>query len=225
MISARILAISIAWAVSWASFLCAEDLSRYRQFQFGMDPATVLKETGMRLADAKVIHARPAVIQELEWRPDRYPGASPADSVKSILFSFCNGELFRMVVNYDRYKTEGLTPEDMIEAISAQYGAATTPDVEIVFPSLYDETVKVLARWEDSRYSLSLVRSSYRPSFGVVVLSKRLDALAQAATVEALRLDQQEAPQREVKRQEKKDEENRIRQEKARLTNKPNFRP
>ncbi len=223
MISTRILAISILWTVLSPPLPGAGDFSRYREFQFGTSLLAVAKQAGMAPLEAKIIHQRPAVIQELDWQPGRY--SSPADSVKSILFSFCNGELFRMVVNYDRYKTEGLTAEDMIEAISSQYGTATTPDAEIVFPSLYHETVKVIARWEDSQYSLSLVRSSYQPSFGMIVLSKRLDTLAEAAITEALLLDQQEAPQREIERNKREDDESRVQQERARRANKPGFRP
>jgi hypothetical protein len=57
------------------------------------------------------------------------------------------------------------------------------------------------------------------------VYSKRLDDLAQAAIVESLRLDKQEAPQREINSRKKKDEENHANQEKARGVNKPPFRP
>ena len=99
------------------------------------------------------------------------------------------------------------------------------PDAKIVFPAIFNETVKVLARWEDSQSSLSLVRSSYRPTFGMVVLSKGLDSLAQAATTEAVRLDQQEAPQREIERNKREDDEKRVQQERARRVNKPGFRP
>ena len=59
----------------------------------------------------------------------------------------------------------------------------------------------------------------------MLVFSKQLDALARAAIVEAIRLDEQEAPQREIERQKKQDEENRAVQEKARLVNKVGFRP
>ena len=90
-----------------------------------------------------------------------------------------NGQLFRMVVSYDRSRTEGMTVEDMIEAISANYGTGTTPAAELIFPTIYNESVKVIARWEDSQYSFNLVRSSYQPRFGMVMFSKRLDALAQ----------------------------------------------
>ncbi len=226
MISARIFVNSIVWAVLSAPLLGAGDLSGYRGFRFDMNLLAVAKQAGMELSEAKVIHQRPAVIQELSWQPQRSLSTShDADSVKDVQFSFYNGELFQIVVNYDRYRTEGLTAEDLVAAISAQYGTATTPETKIVFPSLYHETVKVIARWEDSQYSLSLVRSSYQPTFGIVVWSKRLDALAQAATTEALRLDKQEAPQREIERNKREDDEKRLQQETSRRVNKPGFRP
>jgi hypothetical protein len=59
----------------------------------------------------------------------------------------------------------------------------------------------------------------------MLVLSKQVDALAQAAIAEAIRLDDQEAPQREIERQKKEGEETRAAQEKARPANKENFRP
>ncbi len=229
MISARSLAISISWAVLSAPLIYAQDLSRYREFQFGMTLLAVAKHADVKPSEARVIHQRPAVIQELEWRPQRSLGSSPqADPVKEVLFSFYNGELFRMVVHYDQYRTEGLSDEDMVEAISAKYGTATRPAAKIILFSsfqVYNDSAKVIARWEDSQYSFNLFRSSYQPTFGMLVFSKPLDARAGAAIVEAIRLDEQEAPQREMQRQKKQDEENRAAQEKARLVNRPNFRP
>jgi hypothetical protein len=207
--------------------IAAPDLSRYREFQFGMDLAAVAKLVDMNPSEAKVIHQRPAVIQELEWQPQLSRTSSQADPVKGMFFSFYNGELFRIVVNYDRYKTEGLTTEDVTKAISAQYGTATKPDAEVIFSSsqVYNDSEVVIARWEDSQYSFNLFRSTYQPTFGMVAFSKRVDALARAAVAEAIRLDEQEAPQREIDRQKKQDAENHAAQEKARLGNKPNFRP
>src|SRR5229473_4648284 len=146
----------------------AGDLSSYRAFHLGMDLQAVEKQAEMKTSEAKMIHQRPAVIQDLEWRPRRFPGPAPeSDPVKDILFSFYNGQLFRMVVNYDRYRTDGLSPEDMIEAISATYGEAARPSGEILFPSAYSENVKVIACWEDARYSFNLVRSPFQPSFAL----------------------------------------------------------
>jgi hypothetical protein len=205
------------------------DLSRYREFQFGMDLLAVAKQADVEPSEARVVHQRPALIQELEWRPQRALGpSSEADPVKEVLFSFYNGELFRVLVNYDQSKTEGLTDEDMVEAISAQYGIATKPTAKIILFSsfhIYNDSEKVIARWEDTQYSFNLFRSSYQPTFGLLVFSKRLDRSAVAAIAEAIRLDDQEAPQREIERQRKQEEESRAAQEKARPANKGNFRP
>jgi hypothetical protein len=206
------------------------DLSRYRGFQFGETLPAVAKQAGLELSEAKLIHERPAVIQELEW-PIWLSSSfsSPqVDPVKTILFSFYNGELFRIVVTYDRGETEGLTTEDMIEAISAEYGSATKPaNTAIAFSStqVYNDSEVVIARWEDPQYSFNLYRSTYQPTFGMIALSKRLDVLARAATAEAIRLDAQEAPQREIQRQNREEEKNRAQQEKARVANKAHFRP
>jgi hypothetical protein len=203
------------------------DLSRYRDFQFGMDLAAVAKLVDMKPSEAKLIHQRPAVIQELEWQPRLSLTSSPEDPVRAIFFSFYDGELFRIVVNYDRSKTEGLTTEDVVNRISALYGTATRPDAEIVFSSseVYNDSEVVIARWEDSLYSFNLYRSTYQPTFGMVAFSKHADALARAAIAEAIRLDEQEAPQREIERQKKQDADDHAAEEKARLGNKPNFRP
>jgi hypothetical protein len=207
----------------------ARDLSRYRNFQFGETLPALAKQAGMDPADAKLIHQHPAVMQELEWPIWLLGGSlSPTDPVKTILFSFYNGELFRIVVSYDRGETEGLTTEDMIEAISARYGKATKPaSTELAFSSaqVYNDSEVIIARWEDSQYSYNLYRSLYQPTFGMIAFSKELDALARAATAEANRLDEQTAPQREIQRQQREDEQNRESVEKTRQENKSNFRP
>ncbi len=212
-----------------APALSAPDLSSYRGFQFGETLPAVAKHAGLEISAAKLIHERPAVIQELEW-PIWLAGDSSrrTDPVKTVLFSFYNGELFRILVNYDRDETAGLTTGDMIEAISAKYGTATKPArTEIAFLSAqgYNESESVTARWRDAQYSFNLFLSSYtQPTFGMVAFSKRLDALARTATTEAIRLDAQEAPQREIQRQYTEDKTNRETLEKARQVNKQNFR-
>ena len=154
-------------------------------------------------------------------------GSSPqTDPVRTGLFSFYNGELFRIVVNYDRDETEGLTSEDMIEAISAKYGTATKPaSTEIAFSSsqVYNDSELIIARWE-TQYSFNFYRSKYQLTFGMIAFSKKLDALARAATGESDRFDSQTAPQREIQRQQREDERDRESLEKARQENKSNFR-
>src|SRR4051794_779777 len=93
-----------------------EALSRYRGFQLGTDLPTVAKQAGANPDQATVIHRRPALIQQLEWRPQPLGASSPTEPVQQVLFSFYDGELSRIAVAYDRYQTEGLTVEDFVDA-------------------------------------------------------------------------------------------------------------
>ena len=68
------------------------------------------------------------------------------------------------------------------------------------------------------------IPATYPGGFGVVLVSKQVNALALVATVEATRLDTQEAPQREVDRLKDQAEASRVKTEKARLVNKAAFR-
>ncbi len=52
-----------------APLLWAQDLSKYRHFTFGMSLTRVLERTDQKMADVKVIHGRPSLIQELTWWP------------------------------------------------------------------------------------------------------------------------------------------------------------
>jgi hypothetical protein len=209
------------------STVFAGDLSSYRGLQFGMSVPAAVKEAGVKSTDVVIVHQRPALIQNMEWRPRPtvLTDGVKADPVKEGLLSFLNGELFRIVVVYDRYKIEGMTEDDMIEALSRAYGAATRPTVEIAYHSNFAEVASVIARWEDAEYSYNLVRSGDRSSFAMVLYSKRLDALAQAAIVQAVEIETQEAPQRELDKQKKRDDDERLALEKARSANKLNFRP
>jgi len=229
MINTRSFVIFIILAMLSTPLIHAQDLSSYRGFQLGMSLAAAAKQAEINPSEAKVIYQRPAVIQELEWQPQSSSSSSAqADPVEEVLFSFYNGQLYRIVVNYDERRTVGLTDEDLIEAISAKYGRPTTPVAQIISSSpsqVYSDSEKVLARWEDSQYSFNLFRFSYGSVPGMLVFSKRLDALAQVAIVEAIRLNKQEAPQREIDRQKQQDDEKRAAGQKARPVNKANFRP
>ena len=48
--------------------------------------------------------------------------ARPTDAVARVTFGFYNDQLFRIVVDYDRLRTEGMTEADMVGAISETYG-------------------------------------------------------------------------------------------------------
>jgi hypothetical protein len=204
----------------------AGDLSRYRDFQLGTDLATIASQVGASPSQAKVIHRRPALIQEVRWRPQALGSSPQTEAAEELVFSFYAGELFRIVVNYDRYETEGLTANDVVDAISATYGMAAKPFAlgQAAQPP-YGDHVEVLARWQDPQYRLELTRSSYGPSFNLTVVLKKLEAAARADILEAKRLDDQEAPQREAARVASEEQEATAKLAKARLVNKLKFRP
>jgi hypothetical protein len=204
----------------------AGDLSKYRGFEFGTDLAAVANEAGASVSEAKVIHSRPATIQELEWRPRSLGPSTQTESVNEVVFGFYNGELYRVAITYDRYETEGLTDEDIVQAVSLMYGPATRPTASVnAAQDRYGDQGEVVARWQDAQYCFDLIRSSYGTIFKLVGVLKRLDAPAQAAILEAKRLDDQEAPQRDAARLASEQESARANLEKLRLVNKPQFRP
>ena len=189
-----------------APLLRGQDLSKYRHFTFGMSLTRVLERTDQKMADVKDIHGRPALIQELTWWPPNLPGTSfRSDTVEQILFSFYNAELYKISATYDRTSTEGLTAEDMVKSISAKYGPPTNIALEVnsATNEQYEVRQKLVASWEDSQYSFHLVRSSFSGGFELVIYSKRLNAEAEVALAEAVKLEKQEEPQREAERQKK----------------------
>lgn len=206
--------------------ITAAELSKYREFQLGSDISTVARQAGTSAAEAKTLHRRPVLIQEIQWRPGK-PGAAPVgETAKDVVLTFADGKLFRITVKYDRYDTEGLTTEDLVEAISTTYGAAVTPPPKVKSTQTYyeDEEI-VLAQWQDPQYRFELIRTSYGPNFRLVGVEKELDALAQAAIRKALSLDEQEAPQREAARVASDAKAAGVKLDKARAENKPKFRP
>jgi hypothetical protein len=211
----------------WTSLLCAADFSNYRGFRFGGDIAAAARQAGMKPSEVRVVHQRPALIQELDWRPDSpyRADAQKADPVREGLLRFYNGELFQIVTTYQREKVAGMTETDMVEAISQTYGTATRPEAEIAYHSNYGEVAPVLARWENPEYSYNLIRTGDQGSYAVILSLKRLDGLAQAAIVEARRLDAAEAPQKAIDLKQKQEAESRVELDKARSVNVPNFRP
>src|SRR2546422_4876854 len=207
-----------------APLLRGQDLSKYRHFTLGMSLTRVLERTDQKMADVKVIHGRPALVQELNWWPPNLPGTSfQSDTVEQILFSFYRGELYKISVTYDRTSTEGLTAEDMVKSISTKYGPATNVVVEIdsAKDDRYEVRQKPVASWEDAQYSFNLVRSSFTDHLGLIIYSKRVNAEAELAIVEAVKLEEQKGPQREAERQKKRTDDLEV----ARQKNQKIFRP
>jgi hypothetical protein len=205
--------------------LHAQDLSKYRGFSFGMSPAAVLKQTDMKMADVKTLHSQPALIQQLTWWLPILPGNSyQADSVREILFTFCNGQLYRMSATYDRSAIEGLTAEDLMQSIAAKYGPPIDPVTEIDLSTGQPRggpEEKVVAHWADAKYSLTLSHSYLVNGFSLIMYSLQTNAAADEAIAKAIKLEEQQGPQKEADRQKKEADELAL----ARLKNLQSFRP
>src|SRR5271170_7350495 len=191
--------------VLFTPLLAAQDLSKYRGISIGTKLPVVLKQTDQRLADVKSRHQSPAVIQELSWWPPMLSGSSyQADNVRQIVFSFQNGELYKMSVSYDRSAVEGLTEADMVKSFSAKYGTPITPVAEThaspaTLPATLQESDdRVIATWEDAQFSFNLMRTSFPNGFGLLIYSKKANAEAEHAIVEAVKLEEQQGPQMEA---------------------------
>jgi hypothetical protein len=228
MTSTRALAFAASALLFVAQPLFAQDLSQYRQFRLGGTLGSIAAAGGVAPAEAKLIHQRPAVIQELRWRPPSdLRLAERADPVREVVFTFYNDALFKIAVDYDRQRTEGLTDADLIDALSAAYGSPVLTGTDRRAPAVpfRPDADTVVARWADADSSLMLLRGSYPTSLRLVVASGRLDTLARTAATDALRQDEREAPQRELDRRGKEVDGRRVAAEKARTANKPAFKP
>jgi hypothetical protein len=229
----RIVTLFTVIGVLFAVNAQSQDRARYRDFRLGSALSSVAALAKVSASGAKTLHQRPMLIQELEWRqPFVMSGStmSQSDPLQRIVFTFYDDQLFRLVVSYDRYRTDGLTNGDMIEAISQTYGVAMLQSSSTNVPgstatSLAPEFGAPIALWGHADYAVALYRSSFVSEFRVVVTSPQLDALAQTATAEAIRLDQHDAPQREADRKQQEADDTRTAQEKARLANKATFKP
>ena len=228
MINRRALAI-VALGLLFSTLLYSQGGPRYRDFQLGGDLPSISALTGVAVSEAKAVHLRPALMQELRWQRPYSSSTTPSqtDSVKQIVFSFYNDQLSKMVVDYDHERTAGMTDADLIDAISMDYGPRAKPGARTgrgALTRVEEESGTLVARWAGADYAVALYRG-YSSDVRLIVASPRLDALARTADVQATRLDDREAPQREIARQKKETEDARASQEKSRVANKAAFRP
>ena len=225
------LALTIAFVAGFSPVVRAQDPSAYRGFRLGMTVLAVATEAGVPPAAAQVVYQRPLLIEELEWRLPavKAPDATARpDTVARILFGFCNGELYRIVVSYDPERTEGLTDQDLIEALSAEYGPARTPVGRIITSpasrAYTTDSEAVTARWEDAHASVNLFQVGYRSAFGLVIYSKKLAPVARAGIEQGRRSAELDAPRRELAEQTAREDNERAAHAKARAANKAAFR-
>ncbi len=223
-----VLAVSLILSGQIAS---AQEMSRYRAYALGSSLDSVITGSGARADNVTTLHERPARIQELQWRAP-YVGSGNTgntlpDPVREIMFSFYNDALYQVIVKYDTDRTAGLTNNDIVESISASYGAPTlaTAGTRLSPPEGTASDSVVLARWESAESRLTLVREAYPLEFQLILISKSLGTSARSAIREAIRLDRVEAPRREAEQRKKEAGDASATREKTRITNKAAFRP
>ena len=219
-------AVCIVLALSSVS---SAELSRYREFQLGASVAAVTAITQNAARDLKTIHSRPALLQQLEWRPRYMTGAprTDRDSIGELIFSFVDDQLFKMSIAYAQDRTSGLTNEDMIASLTAVYGVPSSPSVRPRSASSVAalEAPVVIAEWREADTTVSLQRRQYNESFFLVITSLSLDTIASKAQATAVVMDDREAPAREAALLKKRADEEREAAELTRSTNKKVFQP
>ena len=91
---AGVSAVCLVLALSPAS---AEEISRYREFELGSSVAAVTAVTLTAERDRKILHSRPALLQEVTWQPRYMTGPPVADrnSIGEMVFSFVDDRLFK----------------------------------------------------------------------------------------------------------------------------------
>ena len=226
LVSVGIVVLALAsgsWRVTGAGF------DSYRDFALRTSTADIIaRAQGSQNRDVKTLHTRPALLQELLWRPLPVsgPGGIERDSVARVTFSFIDGQLFRMLVDYDQARTEGLTTNDMVASLSTIYGPRATPRPgprRSAYDSL-DALTKV-AEWREGDTAITLNHSAYANAFGLVITSAALEAAAVKAEATAVAMDAREAPAREAARVKDAAAAAKATAEKTRTDNKATFQP
>src|SRR5579859_7803054 len=218
----RIVILSVFAVILGSPALHAQDFSSYRNFSLGMKLADVLKLTGLNLTVVKTNIQRPGLIQELNWWPPMAAVKDDrAEAVQQILFSFYNGELYKIRVTYDPRAVKGLTAEDMIQSISARYGASSTALKAPGNPEIEGYSQQAIAQWEDPQYSMKLIHTAYSGGYILILFSKSANAEAETASVEAEKLEARERPQKDADRRKKEAADLEVERQK----NKKTFQP
>jgi hypothetical protein len=220
----RLFAVAVALFLS-AQLVSAQDALRYRVYALDSSVDSVLAASGSRAADIRVLHERPALIQDLEWRaPYSRAGTELADPVRLILFSFCDNALYQVRVSYDPSRTDGLSNGDIIDSLTAAYGAPVAAAMRNRPLDAAPDTV-VLAQWDRPGASVTLLREVFSAEFQLIVTAKASSTRARGAIREAIRLDAADAPRREREQRKQEAAEAIAARDKLRASNKAAFRP
>ena len=202
-------------------------LSQYRGVTLGDSLEVALERLQLTSASVKIVHARPALIQEVTWRPRALvSGTDEArDSVSEMVLIFHAGRLARVTANYDRERTQGLTNSDLMEAMTALYGASMLISTPRVAANVSPADRLTIGRWEDEDTLLILWREQYPSRVGLAITSNASNAALLQAIADGLQLQADEAPARDLARRSAEAAAIEARAEKIRLDNKAKFKP
>jgi hypothetical protein len=132
--------------------------------------------------------------------------------------------LYQLLVSYDSSRTDGLSNGDIIESLTATYGAPLIGSARNR-PLDAPADAVVLAQWDRDGSSMTLLRGVYSSEFQLMLTSKLLGTRARGAIREAARLAIVDAPRRERDLRKKEAVDAAAAREKLRAANKAAFRP
>ena len=199
--------------------------SRYRGVSIGDSVSVVVASLRMRPSDVATVHARPALIQQLTWRPNQFVTGRTAapDVLAEMVLTFHLGRLARVVATYDRDRTEGLTNADLRDSFTTIYGTSMLVSTPGGVRSSGD--AEIIGQWGDGETLVVLLRETFPRRISVTVSSIAADRLLKNALASGARLDATEAPTRDMVRRLSEELARQQRNEQSRLDNKSAFKP
>ena len=208
----------------------APPLAQYRDVTLGDSVQTVAERLQVSASDVKVLYAAPSLVQEITWRPHRFVSGTTvvADPLAEMVLTFHSNRLTRIIVSYDRERTQGLTDADLHELLTTEYGTAllrstpTTPTVARIGINAQRQTI---SSWADAETLLLLWREEYPRRVGLTIAATNADRALQEAIVEGARLEVEGAPRRAIDKQVAAAAATEQRDAKIRKDNKAKFKP
>ena len=225
MHAARVSMMVCAGVMAVQAVSAAPVYSRYRGVSIGDSVSAAIASLHMTASDVAVVHARPAMIQQLTWRPNQFftGGTGAPEALAEMVLTFHLGRLARVVATYDRDRTEGLTNADLHDAFTTIYGTSMlVPTPSRVRASSEPE---IIGQWGDGKTLVVLLREGYPRRLKLTVSSIAADRLLQDGLASGVRFDAIEAPTRDMVRRASEEQTRRTRDAQSRVDNRSVFKP
>src|SRR3954471_16925798 len=176
---------ALCWSLLAAAVcvVSADEGLQYREFRLGSTLADVTAIGRTSPTDLVMIHERPALLQQLTWRP-RYMTGRPMpdlDSIRDVIFSFVDDQLFRIAVEYDERRTAGLTGDDMVVLLAPMYGTPSSVSKPAATHSTESGGTSDVAKWRRDDSEALLQHTEYTDRFVLVITSIPLERAAARA--------------------------------------------